>query len=271
MATRLDDLVGGLAVISQHRLRLTLPAFSDFDIRVAETVRLVVPGAALTSGEGQTAHTPTHAHAVHLALGALLIPCALCGTGEDVPTIQLGIDEPPNQFVLLPDAAAAESLEVVQLSDGDTRRGALRYFSERWYTVDTAGAAAVVLRVDAEFNAVRSVYGALDVQVWRPTDLAQKYLLLSLNVSLTVSYCLLPALTASYCLLLPLTGSYWLSLSACRSTRTLPSGSTTTPTAPPPPTSAATARPSRRAPPRAAACGRTSRAVARPSTLRRRR
>ena len=39
------------------------------------------PIVAAFTGDHQ-GHTPMHAHTVHLALGALLIPCTVCGTGD---------------------------------------------------------------------------------------------------------------------------------------------------------------------------------------------
>ena len=129
------DLIGSGAfvVVSQSVVRLTLPANLTYSIRVPETVRLTVPGDALTSG-------------------------------EDIHYQQPG--EPDNEFRILPDAASPEERSVLPLpEDGTHAAGELEYFAERWYTIEPVDA-SVVLRVDAEYDDATGRYGALDMQVY---------------------------------------------------------------------------------------------------------
>ena len=137
VASSYEALIGGMTVLSPYRVRLTLPVLPEYDVRVPETIRLTVPGTALTSG-------------------------------EDVPHQQPG--EPDNEFTLLPDEEAAERLQVTHLDDGESVEGALQYFSEQWYTYDP-GDAAVALRIDAAFNEGAGRYGALHLQVYEDASL----------------------------------------------------------------------------------------------------
>lgn len=133
VADNKDAMIAGLTVLSQYRVSLRLPPLVGYQIRVPETISLIVPGAALTSN-------------------------------EDIATEQDGY--PPNRFVLAPNTASGESHEAINLAAGETRNGELRYFSEQWYTFDVgSAAAAAVVRVDVDFNQQQSRYGALQLQV----------------------------------------------------------------------------------------------------------
>ena len=118
-----------------QRLRETYPG----------TQFLFVIGADLL-GEIQTPHT-VHCHAVHLALGALLTPCTMCGTGEirswaapgvpdagerlysecefllmERPGYDLPERLPPNFHVLVGDGSLVHNVVSEEISSSEIRR-----------------------------------------------------------------------------------------------------------------------------------------------------
>ena len=105
---------------NERKLTMTMPPLAGYDIRVPETVTLVVPGATVTSDEDIDASP----------------------SGE------------ANAFVLEPDEPAAESLEVRTLTAGGTVSGALQYYSEAWYRLDVPADHGMVLSVDVEWDEV---------------------------------------------------------------------------------------------------------------------
>ena len=82
VAQQADALIGGVSVVSEHLIKLTLPPLPGYDVRVLESISLIVPGVALTSA-------------------------------EDIPSVQL--DLPVNAFVLRPDTSSGQSLETCAL------------------------------------------------------------------------------------------------------------------------------------------------------------
>ena len=133
-ASHRAQMVGGVQVVSASRLTVTLPPMPGYDIRVPETVSLALPGATVSSDE----------------------------------RIDQSPDGQPNAFTLLPDAVAADSLEVGELRDGGEASGALPYYTETWYRLETPSDAGVVLEVDALWNESLQLYGALHMQVMMP-------------------------------------------------------------------------------------------------------
>ena len=97
-------LVAGVQVMSDTRLAITLPAMPAYDIRVPETVTLVVPGTTVASDED----------------------IIFSASGE------------PNTFMLMPDGPAADSLEVpIVAAAAGAVNDSLPYFAERWYMLLT--------------------------------------------------------------------------------------------------------------------------------------
>ena len=94
VASEYQAFIGGITVLSPYRVRFTLPALSMYNVRVPETIRLTVPGSTLTSREDISYQQP---------------------------------DEPDNEFQLLPNEAAAETLEV-------SRWAMARWSRARWNT-----------------------------------------------------------------------------------------------------------------------------------------
>ena len=131
------EMVGGVQVVSETRLTITLPAMPGYDIRVPETVTLVLPGATVASDE----------------------------------RIDQSPDGQPNAFALLPDAVAADSLEVFELRNGGEATGAMPYYTEVWYKLETPADAGVVIEVDAAWNESLQLYGAVHMQVYEDRTL----------------------------------------------------------------------------------------------------
>ena len=119
-AVHADPDVVRVQAFNERKLTMTMPPLAGYDIRVPETVTLVVPGATVTSDEDIDASP----------------------SGE------------ANAFVFEPDEPAAESLEVRTLTAGGTVSGALQYYSEAWYRLDVPADHGMVLSVDVEWDEV---------------------------------------------------------------------------------------------------------------------
>ena len=132
-----DDILGGILVLSDQRVRLQLPPLLAYNIRLAETVTVSIPGSTLK-------------------------------TYETIAASEAG--SPANLFILNPDNVSATVREVLSIDHGETLYNAMPYFSEQWYTVDPADA-ALVLRLEAHYDSARQMYGALELQIYEDLTL----------------------------------------------------------------------------------------------------
>ena len=136
-AVRADPDAVRVQAFNERKLTMTLPRLAGYDIRVPETVTLVVPGATVASDEDIDASPGGEA----------------------------------NAFVLRPDTPAADRLEVGALRAGGSASGSLKYYSEEWYMLDVPADHGMVLSVDVEWNEEQQRYGALHMQAYEDETL----------------------------------------------------------------------------------------------------